>query len=311
MHAERCRVYRVCMAWDLDAFERSLLSVAASTRGAYVRDMAAFAQWAGEVGSDAPESVDRLLVRRYLAEQAGHGVAASAKSPATVRRRLASLRRYYGWMARQGRIEVDPTSNISAPRGDKKLPRVLSADQLHQMLDESAESPHRSDDPAKQARDDAILELLYGSGLRVSELCGLGPDDIDLAQRAVTVWGKGAKQRRVPISTPAVDALHRHLRARDGHTSTEAVDRGALFVNNRGRRLTPRDAQRILDRRSPVPTHPHTLRHSFATHLLDGGADLRVVQELLGHSDLATTQIYTHVSKERLRTVYDTTHPRA
>jgi len=128
------------------------------------------------------------------------------------------------------------------------------------------------------------------------------------------VWGKGAKQRVVPLSDPAVRALRRWLALRPGHLATLPTvpdDAGALFHNSRGRRLTPRDVRRVLDRRSPVPTHPHALRHTFATHLLDGGADLRVVQELLGHSDLATTQVYTHVSRERLRSVYDAAHPRA
>ena len=162
------------------------------------------------------------------------------------------------------------------------------------------------------ARDDAVLEVLYGSGLRVSELCGLDLDQVDLDRRRLTVWGKGAKQRVVPLGDPAAAALRSWMHG----GRAEAVPAGpadvpALFLNRRGRRLTPRDVRRILDRRSPVPTHPHALRHTFATHLLDGGADLRVVQELLGHSDLATTQIYTHVSKERLRAVYEASHPRA
>ena len=151
---------------------------------------------------------------------------------------------------------------------------------------------------------------MYGSGLRVAELCGLRPEDIDLRRAIVTVWGKGSKQRQVPMSRPSVDAVRQWLSAR--HTMvTDRTPGDAVFLNRRGGRLSPRDVRRLLDRRAPAPTHPHALRHTFATHLLDGGADLRVVQELLGHGDLATTQLYTHVSKERLRQVYEATHPRA
>ena len=161
-------------------------------------------------------------------------------------------------------------------------------------------------------RDDAVLELLYGSGLRVAELCDLDVGDVDLDRLVVTVTGKGSKQRQVLIH-----AAVRRGREPPGWTApgrpwpTEDSPASALFYNQRGNRLGPRDVRRLLDRRSPVPTHPHALRHSFATHLLDGGADLRVVQELLGHASLQTTQVYTHVSKERLLTVYAGTHPRA
>jgi site-specific recombinase XerD len=185
---------------------------------------------------------------------------------------------------------------------------------LHRLLDEP---PARvDDDPAfVRCRDDAVLELLYGSGLRVSELCSLRVGDIDLRRHWLSVWGKGAKERRVPLSAPASAALKAWV-ARGRNDALDAssaahIAHDALFVNRRGRPLTPRDVRRILDHRSPVPTHPHALRHTFATHLLDGGADLRAVQELLGHADLATTQIYTHVSRERLRRVVDATHPRA
>jgi len=159
-----------------------------------------------------------------------------------------------------------------------------------------------------ECRDVAVLELLYAAGLRVSELCSLDRGDIDLRGRTVTVLGKGGKQRRVPIHDTAAAALRAWLH--DGRDAMEGPPEAA-FVNQRGARLGPRDVRRILDRRAAAPTHPHALRHTYATHLLDGGADLRVVQELLGHSSLATTQVYTHVSKERLRAVYDGTHPRA
>jgi site-specific recombinase XerD len=160
-------------------------------------------------------------------------------------------------------------------------------------------------------RDDAVLELLYAAGLRVAELCRLDRDDIDLAGRTVSVTGKGDKERRVPIHARCQVVLREWLEHGRAEVATGSSPRQAVFLNRRGHRLGPRDVRRILDARSPVPTHPHALRHSFATHLLDGGADLRVVQELLGHSSLQTTQIYTHVSKERLVSVYGSTHPRA
>jgi integrase/recombinase XerC len=160
-------------------------------------------------------------------------------------------------------------------------------------------------------RDQAVVELLYGSGLRVGELCGLRPDDLDLARRQLVVWGKGSKQRQVPMSEPSADALQAWLSHGRPVMAAGHAPVDALFLNKRGKRLTPRDVRRILDRRAASPTHPHALRHTYATHLLDGGADLRAVQELLGHGDLATTQLYTHVSKERLRAVHQSSHPRA
>jgi site-specific recombinase XerD len=156
-----------------------------------------------------------------------------------------------------------------------------------------------------------VLELLYGSGMRVAELCGLDVDDLDLGRGVVTVFGKGSKQRQVLVHDACVSAVQAWLAGPRAAMCSSTSPAGALFYNGRGNRLGSRDVRRILDRRSPVPTHPHALRHSFATHLLDGGADLRVVQELLGHASLQTTQVYTHVSKERLRSVYSGTHPRA
>jgi site-specific recombinase XerC len=185
---------------------------------------------------------------------------------------------------------------------------VLDQREINELLDRP-----RGEGEAvwRRAMDDAVLELLYGSGLRVGELCGLDASSLDLDASAVVVWGKGSKQRRVPLSEPSVAALHHWLPLRHEVVPSDGPDAAALFGNERGHRLTPRDVRRIVDRRSPVPTHPHALRHSFATHLLDGGADLRAVQELLGHRDAATTQRYTHVSRERLRSAYNSAHPRA
>ena len=296
------------MTWRVDDFTSALTSVAPATVAAYERDVAGFVEWAERGGLEGPEAVDRLTVRRYLAS-----LTTRRRAKRTIARAASSLRRYFGWLQREGAIEADPTARLSAPKGEARLPHVLRADELHRLLDEPLASA--DDDPDfVRRRDDAVLELLYGSGLRVSEVCGLTVEDLDLRRGWLSVWGKGAKQRRVPLSAPAVEALRSWVRS--GRAAALAawpsdVAHDALFMNRRGRPLTPRDVRRILDHRSPVPTHPHALRHTYATHLLDGGADLRAVQELLGHADLATTQIYTHVSRERLRRVFDANHPRA
>jgi site-specific recombinase XerD len=276
--------------------------LASSTRDAYERDLRSFAEWAEGAGLRGPDLVDRQVLRRYLVDLHERGLAA-----ASVRRRIAVLRRYFGWLEGRGVIQRDPTVGVSVPQGERRLPRVLSADELHVLVDDTPVEPERG------LRDQAIVELLYGSGVRVSELCGLDVGDLDLPRRRAQVWGKGAKQRVVPLSAPSVRALRAWISTeRDVWAQrAEPGERNALFFNARHRRIGPRDVRRIIDRRSPVPTHPHALRHTFATHLLDGGADLRVVQELLGHTDVATTQVYTHVSRERLRSIHKTTHPRA
>lgn len=293
------------MAWCEHDFLASLTAAAPRTVDAYRRDLAGFASWAADQGVDGPASVDRAVLRRYLAHLAVEGYARRSMA-----RKASALRRYFRWAARQGIVAQDPSVGLTAPRGDGRLPRVLRQDELNALLDEP---PRRlaEDPPAIRARDDAVLEVLYGSGLRVGELCGLSREDLDLARGRATVWGKGGKQRAVPLSDAAVAALQRWLDLADELPGSGQDGAAALFRNRRGHRLTARDVHRLLDRRATAPTHPHALRHTFATHLLDGGADLRAVQELLGHADLATTQRYTHVSRERLRSVYDATHPRA
>jgi integrase/recombinase XerC len=293
----------VAPGWRVEEFTRSLTAAAPATVEAYGRDLSAFVTWAERLGLGSPGDVQRTTVRRYLAFLATRGFARR-----TIARRASALRRYFRWAGRVGAIASDPTAGLSAPRGEARLPRVLHPEELRSLLDEPGSG---GQDGARDLRDTALLELLYGSGLRVAEAAALDVDHLDLAQRRVRVWGKGGKQRLVPLSDPAADALRRWLADGRGELATEASPAAAVFLNLRGRRLTPRDARRVLDRRAVAPTHPHALRHTFATHLLDGGADLRVVQELLGHADLATTQRYTHVSKERLRTVFDATHPRA
>ena len=282
--------------WDLPGFDDWLSGRSAATRKAYVGDVRAFAEWMSRSDVAGPGGVDRLHLRRYLASLGTRKLAR-----ATVARKAAALRCYFSWLVRQGRLGTDPARSLRAAAGGGRLPRVLSPGEVGALLDVAAPT-------ALDRRDLAVLELLYAAGLRVSELCGLDRGDIDLEQRTVTVLGKGSKQRRVPIHDTAAGALRAWLE--DGRDDLPGPPEAA-FVNRRGNRLGQRDVRRILDRRAASPTHPHALRHTYATHLLDGGADLRVVQELLGHSSLATTQIYTHVSKERLRSVYGGTHPRA
>ena len=291
------------MAWHLDDFEQSLTGVAPATRRAYRIDLEAFTEWAGRSGVDGPADVRRILLRRYLAFLATRQYARR-----TIARRASSLRRYFDWARRRGLLEVDPAAGLSAPSGTGRLPRVLRDDELTALLETPAPS---ADDAPIALRDTAVVELLYGSGLRVAELCGLEPSHLDLDHRQVRVWGKGAKERRLPLSEPAVGAVRAWLRDGRPAMASRPEPVAALFVNRRGNPLTPRDVRRILDRRAIAPTHPHALRHTFATHLLDGGADLRSVQELLGHADVGTTQIYTHVSTERLQQVHGATHPRA
>lgn len=296
--------------WSFEAFLGSLTDLAPSTVEAYATDVAAFRDWAEGAGIDGPAGVDAAALRRYLAHsrtaRTRTGKAASAR---TIARRVAALRRYFAWLTRTGVVATNPSVRLSGPKGESRLPHVLGAEDLSTLLDRPPAAAE--DDPvAVRARDVAVLELLYGSGLRVSELCGLDRGDIDCDRGLVRVWGKGSKQRQVPVSPPAAEAVRAWSELRHELATADSPPE-ALFLNRRGNRLGPRDVRRILDHRSASPTHPHALRHTFATHLLDNGADLRVVQELLGHVSLQTTQVYTHVSKERLLQVYERTHPRA
>ncbi|HZY08555.1 MAG TPA: tyrosine-type recombinase/integrase [Ilumatobacteraceae bacterium] len=288
--------------WRLDEFVDSLTGSSANTVAAYATDVRLFAEWVERSGLVSPADVGRLHLRRYVASLTTRQFAKR-----TIARKVSAIRRYYAFMRQRGYIDSDPSVSLRAPAGPARLPRVLEHGEVTTLLD-----PAKSDDDEpvwRRRRDDAVLEVLYGSGVRVGELCSLDTDAVDVQATAITVWGKGGKERRVPLSAPAVEALVAWLAVRGEVVPADAG--AALFGNERGVRLSPRDVRRILDRRSPRPTHPHALRHSFATHLLDGGADLRVVQDLLGHSDVATTQRYTHVSKQRLRAVYTEAHPRA
>ncbi|MCY3786158.1 MAG: tyrosine-type recombinase/integrase [bacterium] len=298
-------------AWASDAFCASLVRLAPSSVAVYRRDLEAFVAWAGRYSLATPSAVGRKDLRRYLA-----GLTRDGYAPRTVSRKASVLRRYFRWAEQSGRCPGDPCIGLSTPTGTSRLPEVLSERAVERIL--AGQAPATSGDPPlRRLRDDAVLELLYGSGLRVAELCALRPEDLDLRGARIRVTGKGGRQRLLPLSAPAVQAVKRYLDAHPASAGAGAEtdlaagpDDGSLFWNQRGRPLGPRDVRRILDRRAPEPTHPHALRHTFATHLLDGGADLRSVQELLGHRSVGTTQVYTHVSLRRLRSVIESAHPR-
>ena len=292
-------------SWRIGKFSASLTALSANTVASYSSDLRSFSEWCARGDITDPDAVTRASIRRYLAFLTTRTFARR-----TIARKVASIRRYYRWRVATGLGSVDPTAGVSVHSGGGRLPRVLDRSELNGLLVAPPLSPNEPE--WRRRRDDAILEVLYGSGLRVSELCSLTVASLSLAQQAATVWGKGAKERRVPLSEPAVAALNAWLALRaDVVVVAPRGPSGILFCNERGKDLTPRDVRRIVDRRSPVPTHPHALRHSFATHLLDGGADLRAVQELLGHASLNTTQRYTHVTTDRLRRAFQQAHPRA
>jgi integrase/recombinase XerC len=277
------------------------------TLDAYRGDLDQFRAWAGRAGIETLDEIDRRLLRRFVAYLGQRRYARR-----TVARKMSALRSMVRWAVRRELVTADATGEVSTPRLDRPLPRVLKALEAARLC----ELPPSDD--AFGMRDRALLEVLYGSGLRVSELCGLDLADLDLAGGRLRVVGKGRKERRVPLSSPSVAALNHYLtEARPAllGRSKSPPDPDAVFVNARGGRLGPRSVRAAIEKylRSEglPPLGPHALRHSFATHLLDGGADLRSVQELLGHESLATTQIYTHVSSERLRAVYEQSHPRA
>ena len=279
--------------------------------------MVQFVTWAERGGCPAPRDLDRTRLRRYLAYLTTRGYARPS-----IARKAAALRSFLRYLRRHDVITVDLGRSLRAPKGAARLPRVPRRSEAAALLDDShrdvaARGRDDDDDPRAMAlalRDVAVLEVLYGAGLRVSECCGLDREDCDLDRRALTVMGKGSKARRVPLGEPAAHALGAYLTRGRAVLAGANDPGGAVFLNTRGRRLTTRDARRVLERHplgDGQALHPHVLRHAYATHLLEGGADLRVVQELLGHTDLATTQIYTHLTRDRLRAVYDATHPRA
>ena len=285
---------------DFIALEQGL---SARTQEAYRRDLARFAQFAATHGASAPLDVTARMLREYVYHLKDLGL-----SPASIRRNVSAVRTWFRFLTGDGIVVRDPSERLETPKRWRTLPEVLSVEEVQKLL----ASP-TLDDPLV-FRDRALLELAYGAGLRVSEWITLGVRDLLLEEGLVRVFGKGSKERLVPIGRSAIGAAAIYLRELRPKLE-KGEGKGILFLNARGRPLSRMGAWKILRgyvERAGITRHvsPHTLRHSFATHLLEGGADLRAVQEMLGHVDIATTQIYTHVDREYLRQVHRSYHPR-
>jgi integrase/recombinase XerC len=288
----------------IDAFGRHLATerrLSPLTRAAYGQDLAALAAFCDQRQIQDWSALDAQHVRTFAAQSHAKGLA-----PRSVQRRLSGVRSFFSYLQREGLARHNPAVEVRAPKAPRRLPQTLDADQMSRLLEAPAED-------ALGTRDLAIMELLYSSGLRLAELTNLDLTSIDLADRTVRVLGKGNKTRIVPVGTKAVAALRAWIAER---AALAAPDTPALFVGRNGRRLGARAIQlRIaaVARRQGIPigVHPHLFRHSFATHLLESSADLRGVQELLGHADISTTQVYTHLDFQHLAKTYDAAHPRA
>jgi integrase/recombinase XerC len=294
----------------LDEFDEYLAlqcGRSAHTRRAYLGDVRSLYAFLAERELDL-DALSLPILRSWLATAAGAGVAR-----ATLARRTSAIKSFTAWAMRRGLLATDPAARLQVPKAHRALPAVLRQDQAIAAMTAAISGAEQRDPLA--VRDRLIVELLYATGIRVSELCGLDVDDIDTGNRLVRVLGKGNKQRTVPFGRPAADALQAWLA--DGRPMLVTPESGpALLLGSRGRRLDVRQARTVVHQTVAAVAGapdigPHGLRHSAATHLLEGGADLRVVQELLGHSSLATTQLYTHVAVSRLRAVHDQAHPRA
>jgi integrase/recombinase XerC len=295
----------------LAAYERHLVSerdLTPHTVRAYLGDLSGMLSHASALGLSRLEEIDIRTLRSWLANQQTRG-----KARTTMARRATAVRVFTAWALRTGRTSADAGAQLGSPKAHKPLPPALDVAQARALLDTAGLVA--ADDGPVGVRDVAILELLYATGIRVGELCGLDVDDVDRSRRVLRVFGKGRKERTVPYGVPADAALGRWLEGGRGRLLAPGAG-AALFLGARGARIDQRAVRSLVHRRlADVPgapdLGPHGLRHTAATHLLEGGADLRAVQELLGHASLATTQIYTHVSAERLRKAYQLAHPRA
>ncbi|NEG70088.1 site-specific tyrosine recombinase XerD [Bifidobacterium choloepi] len=284
-----------------------------ATVAAYRSDLELYCNWLQRHGIDEPSAIRRDDVESFVADLADDGQSSGSRS-----RRLAAVHMFHRFLVGEGLAADDPSAQVRAPKSAERLPEALTVDEVTRLLD--AVRPV-SGQPVEY-RDAAMLELLYATGARVSELCALNLDDIDFDERVVRLTGKGAKQRLVPFGQYAAAALGEYLD--HGRPSLEAnvnrktasPERRAVFLNKRGRRISRQSVWEVLSNAGQKahltsPLHPHTLRHTFATHLIQGGADVRSVQELLGHASVRTTQVYTHVSPETLKETYLLSHPRA
>jgi integrase/recombinase XerD len=276
----------------------------ARTQEAYLRDLALLITWATDVhGVEGPATLTAAHLREWIYAQKDQG-----RSAATIRRRISAVRTWFRFLLSEGVVRADPSERLESPKGGRTLPDVLTAEEVAELI-----SAISLDDPMA-FRDRALLEIGYGAGLRVSEWCALGVKDVLLDELVIRVWGKGGKERVVPIGRNAAGAVGLYLRELRPRLE-RGKGEGRLFLNSRGaplRRMTAWTILRRLVERAGLtkPVTPHTLRHSFATHLLEGGADLRSVQEMLGHADISTTQLYTHIDREHLRQVHRQFHPR-
>ncbi len=292
---------------DFDEYLELQCGRSAHTRRAYLGDLRSLFAFLDGQGRGL-EGLSLPVLRSWLAASAGAGAART-----TLARRTSAVKAFTAWAARRGLLTGDPAARLQVPKAHRTLPSVLRQDQALKAMD-AAKSGAEQGDPLA-LRDRLIVEMLYATGIRVSELCGLDIDDVDAHHRLVRVLGKGNKQRTAPFGAPAAEALRAWLT--DGRPALATAESGpALLLGARGRRLDVRQARTVVHQTVAAvdgapDMGPHGLRHSAATHLLEGGADLRVVQELLGHSSLATTQLYTHVAVSRLRAVHDQAHPRA
>jgi integrase/recombinase XerC len=296
----------------LDGYLRHLRgqrNLAEHTVRAYRTDLLNLFTHLGRLGIDSLDSVDLRALRSWLAKQHSLGHART-----TLQRRAAAARVFFAWAQESGHVATDPAANLRSPKITRMLPATLEAATAAQMLDGAVAAVGDAGGPVA-ARDAAALEILYATGIRVSELCGLDVGDLDRERRVIRVFGKGSKERTVPLGAPALRAVEAWLATARPRLAT-AESGQAMFLGERGKRIDPRVVRRIVHRslqmtKGAPDLGPHGLRHAMATHLLEGGADLRSVQEMLGHASLATTQIYTHVTNDRLRAAFEQAHPRA
>jgi integrase/recombinase XerC len=271
------------------------------TRDAYQRDLTGFVDWLATENIDEPTEIREQHVRAYVARRHRQGLGGKS-----LQRLLSSIRGFFRWMLREQRVEQNPAATVRAPKSPRHLPATLDVDSVIQLLEIPTTTP-------LAIRDKAIMEMFYSSGLRLSELAGLGWDRLDLAAGMITVLGKGNRTRMVPLGSKAIEALVAWRKVRGQFASFEE---NHIFVSRNGNPISPRTIQARIRHWArhqglPANVHPHLLRHSFASHLLESSGDLRAVQELLGHADISTTQIYTHLDFQHLAKVYDQAHPRA
>jgi integrase/recombinase XerC len=294
---------------DYERHLRSRRGLSEHTLRAYRCDLTGLFEHLGRLRIDQLGAIDLQALRSWLANQQSRG-----QSRATLQRRAAAVRMFFAWAQQSGRVPGNPAATLRSPKLVRTLPPTLDRADAAEMLAQAIATARESGGPVA-ARDVAVLELLYATGLRVAELCGLDLDHLDRDRRVVRVFGKGGKERTVPVGRPAWRALELWLAEARGRLLT-AKSGAALFIGERGGRIDPRVVRRVVHRAlrtvdGAPDLGPHGLRHAMATHLLEGGADLRSVQEILGHASLATTQIYTHVTNERLRAAFEQAHPRA